>query len=132
MLDADISDFFAKLDHAWLEKFLEHRIADKRVLRLIRKWLSAGVMEDGKWSRTEGITAGSADIAAACEHLPPLHLRPWVQRWRLGMLVATSSSSDMPMTSSSDLSIMRKRAVGPNSVHGSRSSDWSCTLRRHG
>jgi hypothetical protein len=52
VLDADIRDFFSKLDRAWLEKFVEHRIADKRVLRLIRKWLSAGVIEDGSWSDT--------------------------------------------------------------------------------
>src|SRR5271154_6091928 len=43
ILDADVSDFFSKLDQAWLKKFLEHRIADKRVLRLIDKWLAAGV-----------------------------------------------------------------------------------------
>src|SRR6266508_4523351 len=48
VLDADIRDFFGQLDHAWLRKFLEHRIADERVLRLIGKWLAAGVIEDGK------------------------------------------------------------------------------------
>jgi retron-type reverse transcriptase len=53
VLDADIRDFFTNLDHDWLEKFLEHRIADQRVLRLIRKWLAAGVIEDGEWSQTE-------------------------------------------------------------------------------
>jgi hypothetical protein len=53
ILDADIRDFFSRLDRAWLEKFLEHRIAGKRILRLIRKWLSAGVIEDGKWSDTQ-------------------------------------------------------------------------------
>ena len=47
VLDADICDFFSRLDHVWIEKFLGHRIADKRVLRLIRKWLNAGVIEDG-------------------------------------------------------------------------------------
>ena len=47
VLNADICDFFTRLDHSWIEKFLEHRIADKRVLRLIRKWLNAGVIEDG-------------------------------------------------------------------------------------
>ena len=47
MLDADIRDFFGQLDRDWLRKFLGHRIADKRVLRLIGKWLAAGVIEDG-------------------------------------------------------------------------------------
>jgi retron-type reverse transcriptase len=50
VLDADIRDFFTRLDRGWLEKFLEHRIADDRVLRLIQKWLNAGVIEDGQWS----------------------------------------------------------------------------------
>src|ERR1700758_5503550 len=61
ILDADISDFLTRLDHSWLEKFLEHRIADKRVLRLIRKWLAAGVIEDGNWSETvEGSPQGAS------------------------------------------------------------------------
>jgi RNA-directed DNA polymerase len=53
VLDADIRDFFGQLDRAWLRKFLGHRIADKRVLRLIDKWLAAGVIEDEQWSATE-------------------------------------------------------------------------------
>jgi group II intron reverse transcriptase/maturase len=61
VLDADIRDFFGQLDHVWLRKFLEHRIADKRVLRLIDKWLAAGVIEDGEWSRTmEGSPQGAS------------------------------------------------------------------------
>jgi hypothetical protein len=48
VLDADIRDFFTSLDQAWLEEFLEHRIADRRVLRLIQRWLKAGVIEDGE------------------------------------------------------------------------------------
>jgi len=61
VLDADIRDFFTSLDHCWLEKFLEHRIADKRILRLLRKWLKAGVIENGKWSRTlEGAPQGAS------------------------------------------------------------------------
>jgi RNA-directed DNA polymerase len=47
LLDADIRGFFDAIDHGWLVKFIEHRIADRRVLRLIQKWLSAGVMEEG-------------------------------------------------------------------------------------
>ena len=59
MLDADIRDYFTSLDRSWLLRFLEHRIADKRVLRLIQKWLSAGVIEDGVWSETlEGTAQG--------------------------------------------------------------------------
>jgi RNA-directed DNA polymerase len=53
VLDADIRDFFTSLDHDWLAKFLEHRIADQRILRLIRKWVKAGVIEEGNWSETE-------------------------------------------------------------------------------
>ena len=52
VLDADIRDFFAGLDQSWLERFLEHRIADRRVLCLIRKWLKAGVIEEGVWSES--------------------------------------------------------------------------------
>jgi RNA-directed DNA polymerase len=61
VLDADIRDFFGQLDRAWLKTFLEHRIADKRVLRLIDKWLAAGVVEDGTWSQTvEGAPQGAS------------------------------------------------------------------------
>src|SRR5205814_1531686 len=51
VLDADIRDFFTQLDQGWLERFLEHRIVDKRVLRLIQKWLRAGVIETGNGRR---------------------------------------------------------------------------------
>ena len=77
ILDADIRDFFSKLDQAWLRKFLEHRIADKRVLRLIRKWLAAGVIEDGELVRdTGGDTAGRIGIAVARQRVPALRLGP--------------------------------------------------------
>jgi retron-type reverse transcriptase len=77
VLDADISDFFSKLDHSWVKRFLEHRIADKRVLRLIQKWLAAGVIEDGNWSETtEGSPQGSL---CSAEHKPPYEQR-WVMR----------------------------------------------------
>lgn len=52
VLDADINGFFDAIDHEWLMKFVEHRIADPRILILIRKWLRAGVSEDGQWSKT--------------------------------------------------------------------------------
>jgi RNA-directed DNA polymerase len=83
VLDADVRDFFGKLDHSWLERFLEHRIADKRVLRLIRKWLSAGVIEDGQWSDT---VEGAPQGASASPLLANVYLHYvfdlWAQWWR--------------------------------------------------
>ena len=61
VLDADIRDYFTSLDHSWLLRFIEHRIADKRVLRLIQKWLKAGVVEEEEWSETlEGTPQGAS------------------------------------------------------------------------
>ena len=53
ILDLDIRSFFDKLQHNWLVRFVEHRVGDKRVVRLIQKWLKAGVVEDGRWFQTE-------------------------------------------------------------------------------
>jgi group II intron reverse transcriptase/maturase len=53
VLDADIRGFFDAIDHEWLVKFVEHRVADRRVVRLIQKWLGAGVLEDGARTRSE-------------------------------------------------------------------------------
>lgn len=83
VLDADIRNFFGQLDQAWLRKFLEHRIADRRILRLIDKWLAAGVVEDGIWSRT---VRGSAQGASASPLLANVYLHYvfdlWVDWWR--------------------------------------------------
>jgi RNA-directed DNA polymerase len=56
ILDADIRGFFDHSSHEWMMKFVENRVSDTRILRLIRKWLKAGVSEDGTWSAT---TAGT-------------------------------------------------------------------------
>ncbi len=53
VLDADIRGYFDAISHEWLVKFIEHRIADRRVVRLIQKWLNAGVLEDGEWRPSE-------------------------------------------------------------------------------
>jgi group II intron reverse transcriptase/maturase len=83
ILDADLRDFFTSLDQGWLMKFLEHRIADERVLRLIQKWLKAGVIEDGNWSETpEGTPqGGSASPLLANVYLHYV-LDRWVRQWR--------------------------------------------------
>ncbi len=60
VLDADIRGFFDNLSREWLLRFLQHRVADNRILRLIQKWLRAGVMEEGEWKDTEvGTPQGS-------------------------------------------------------------------------
>ena len=83
VLDADIEGFFDTIDHEWLIKFLEHRIGDKRVLRLIRKWLRAGVSEEGEWSAT---TVGTPQGAVISPLLANVFLHYvfdlWVQWWR--------------------------------------------------
>src|SRR5512135_3696031 len=83
VLDADISDFFTGLDQSWLVKFLEHRIADKRILRLIQKWLRAGVIEDGEWSKTEEGTAQGASVSPLLSNVF-LHyvFDLWADQWR--------------------------------------------------
>ena len=83
VLDGDLSSFFDGLDHQWLIKFLEHRIADQRVLRLIRKWLNAGVLEKGQWSCSE---EGTPQGGSASPLLANIYLHYvfdlWVQQWR--------------------------------------------------
>jgi RNA-directed DNA polymerase len=62
ILDADIRGFFDNMSHEWTMKFMAHRIADNRVLRLIQKWLKAGVSEEGEWSETKAGTPQGAVI----------------------------------------------------------------------
>ena len=83
VLDADFRDYFSSLDHSWLVKFLEHRIADRRVLRLIQKWLAAGVIEEGSWTACEeGVPQG----ASASPLLANVYLHYvfdlWAHQWR--------------------------------------------------
>ena len=83
VLDADIRSFYDTIDHGWLVKFVEHRIADPRLLRLIRKWLRAGVSEDGEWSKTEVGTPQGSVISPVLANIY-LHyvLDLWVRNWR--------------------------------------------------
>jgi len=83
VLDADIRGFFDAIDHGWLMQFLEHRIADRRLLRLIQKWLRAGVMEHGQWAECPEGTPQGAPISPLLANLY-LHyaLDLWAQKWR--------------------------------------------------
>jgi len=83
VLDADIRGFFDTLDHGWLVKFLEHRVADRRVVRLIQKWLRAGVLADGRRTQSDLGTVQGGSISPLLANLY-LHyvFDLWVQRWR--------------------------------------------------
>src|SRR5918999_989302 len=83
VLDADIRGFYDSIDHGWMLKFLEHRIADKRILRLIRKWLKAGVIENGEWSETVEGTAQGASVSPLLANVY-LHyvFDLWAHQWR--------------------------------------------------
>lgn len=83
VLDVDIRGFFDAIDHGWLVKFLEHRIADRRVVRLIQKWLNAGVLADGQRIPME---AGTPQGGSASPLLANVYLHYvfdlWIQSWR--------------------------------------------------
>jgi RNA-directed DNA polymerase len=83
VLDADIRGFFDAIDHGWLMKFVEHRIGDHRLLRLIQKWLNAGVMEDGMWTQSK---VGSPQGATVSPLLANIYLHYvfdlWAHQWR--------------------------------------------------
>ena len=83
VLDADIRGFFDHLDRGWLERFLRHRIADERILRLVMKWLNAGVLEDGKLSDSgEGTPQGGSLSPLLANVYLHYVLDLWVDHWR--------------------------------------------------
>lgn len=83
VLDADIRGFFDTLDHEWLARFIEHRIGDRRIVRLIKKWLRAGVLEDGRRICSEVGTVQGGSISPLLANIY-LHyvFDLWLQRWR--------------------------------------------------
>src|ERR1700685_1429187 len=86
VLDADIRGFFDNMGHEWTTKFIEHRVADRRIHRLIQKWLKAGVSEEGQWSETE---VGTPQGAVVSPLLANVYLHYvfdlWVEVWRKKM-----------------------------------------------
>jgi RNA-directed DNA polymerase len=83
VLDADIRGFFDNMNHEWTMKFIEHRVADRRMLGLIQKWLKAGVSEDGQWAETN---VGTPQGAVVSPLLANVYLHYvfdlWVEAWR--------------------------------------------------
>ncbi|HEY6373332.1 MAG TPA: group II intron reverse transcriptase/maturase [Candidatus Sulfotelmatobacter sp.] len=83
VLDADIRGFYDNLSHEWTMRFIEHRVADRRILRLIQKWLKAGVSEDGQWSETKLGTPQGAVVSPLIANAY-LHyvFDLWAEAWR--------------------------------------------------
>jgi RNA-directed DNA polymerase len=83
ILDADISKFFDTIEHGWLVKFIEHRVGDARLIRLIKKWLYAGVLEDGQLTQSELGTVQGGSISPLLANIY-LHyaLDLWAKQWR--------------------------------------------------
>ena len=100
ILDADIRDCFGSFSLEWMVKFLQHRIGDRRILRLIQKWLRAGVLEDGVWSETKQGTPQGSVISPLLSNVY-LHyvFDLWVQHWRTrratGEVIVVRYADDM-------------------------------------
>ena len=83
ILDSDIRAFFDRLDQQWLVQFVEHRIGDRRIVRLIQKWLRAGVMEEDRWIETGEGTPQGATISPMLANVYLHYVYDlWVQQWR--------------------------------------------------
>ncbi len=121
VLDADIRGFYDAIEHGWMLKFLEHRIADGRMLRLIRKWLKAGMIENGIRSDT---VEGTAQGASASPLLSNVYLHHvfdlWADQWRRrhahgDMIVVRFADDCVPRTRKEELSRSSVRRM------------WCCT-----
>ena len=132
ILDADIRSFFDSVSQEWVVRFLEHRIGDERVLRLVRKWLKAGVLDEGEWSVSAQGTPQGAVISPLLANVY-LHyvFDLWAKQWRGREATGNVIVGDMPMTSLLASSTKPMRGVsGMRCERGSSSSGSSCTGRR--
>jgi len=100
ILDADIRGFFDHMSHEWTEKFVQHRVADPRIQRLIHKWLKAGVSEEGEWSETKVGTPQGAVISPLLANIY-LHysfdqwIEVWRKRWAKGDVIVVRYADDL-------------------------------------
>src|SRR6266853_1398637 len=99
ILDADVRSFFDNLDKGWMIRFIEHRVADPRILRLIQKWLKAGVMEEGKWSEPKTGTPQGSVISPLLANVYlhyafDLWVNVWRNKWAQGEVVVIRFADD--------------------------------------
>jgi group II intron reverse transcriptase/maturase len=99
ILDIDVRGFFDNVSHEWLVKFVEHRIADRRILRLIQKWLKAGVSEEGEWKETkvgtpQGGVASPLLANIYLHYVFDLWVNQWRQKWAQGDMIVVRYADD--------------------------------------
>jgi group II intron reverse transcriptase/maturase len=99
IVDADIRGFFDNLDKSWLVKFIEHRVADPRILRLIQKWLRAGVVEEGQWSEAKTGTPQGSVVSPLLANIYlhyafDLWVNVWRKKWAQGEVVVIRYADD--------------------------------------
>ena len=133
VLDLDIRSFFDKVGHDHLEKFIRHRIGDERLVRLILKWMRAGVIEDGQWFETQGRDAArGGDIAAASQSLPALRSRSLGEGMAEEAGARRHDRSALRGRRSAWVSVPSKTRIAfwQTCGNGCGSSDWNYTRRR--
>jgi group II intron reverse transcriptase/maturase len=116
VLDADIRSFFDSVDHGWLLRMLEHRIADPRILRLIGRWLRAGVLEHGRYAETvEGTPQGAGISPLLANVFLHYALDLWVEQWRrrkaTGRMRLVRYADDFVLTFEKEEDAVRMRAA---------------------
>jgi RNA-directed DNA polymerase len=99
VLDFDIRSFFDSVDHGWMVRMLEHRIADRRVLRLIERWLNAGILESGRWEPMERGTPQGSGISPILanvflHYVVDLWLHQWRRRQAAGQIIFCRYADD--------------------------------------
>jgi group II intron reverse transcriptase/maturase len=134
VLDADICGFFDNLSHEWAIKFIEHRVGDRRILRMIQKWLKAGVSEDGQWSETKLGTPQGAVVSplianAYLHYVFDLWADVWRKKVAKGDVIVVRYADDLVVGFQHRTDAERFQV---SSGSGWQSSVWNYIPTRHG
>jgi RNA-directed DNA polymerase len=141
VFDADIRDFYGTIDHGWMMKFVEHRIADRRMLRLIQKWLKAGVLQEGSWTETtEGVPQGATISCLLANIYLHYVFDQWTQQWRKrharGQVIVVRYADDVALGFQHERKLKVLERVGRKAVAvwlgAARGQDAAAALRRNG